>query len=91
MGNAALENGACRELLVDVDGVVVAGHGGEQDDVGFRDGLGERRPHPDPQIIKCVTSELIHRIALLDRAETRTSRLAAIKLCATNVSGFDVR
>src|ERR1700674_6117047 len=41
MGNAALENGACRELLVDVDGVVVAGHGGEQDDVGFRDGLGE--------------------------------------------------
>jgi hypothetical protein len=35
MGNAALENGACRELLVDVDGVVVAGNGGEQDDVGF--------------------------------------------------------
>ncbi len=63
MGNAALENGACRELLVDVDGVVVAGHGGEQDDVGFRDGLGERGAHPDPQICKSVTSELIHRTA----------------------------
>ena len=54
-------------------------------------GLGERRQHPDPQIFKCVTSELIHRIALLDRAETRNSRLAAVKICTTNVSGFDVR
>ena len=42
----------CAELLVDVDGVVVAGHGGEQDDVGFRDGLGERGAHPDPQILQ---------------------------------------
>lgn len=38
--------------------------GGEQDDVGFRDGLGERGAHPDPQVCKCVTSELIHRTAL---------------------------
>src|SRR6476660_2203953 len=81
MGNAALENGACRELLVDVDGVVVAGHGGEQDDVGFRDGLGERGAHPDPQICKFVTSELIHRTALLDCTETRNSLLAAVKIC----------
>src|SRR6476469_3685160 len=81
MGYAALENGACRELLVDVDGVVVAGHGGEQDDVGFRDGLGERGAHPDPQICKCVTSELIHRTALLDCTETRNSLLAAVKIC----------
>src|ERR1700682_2691187 len=38
--------------------------GGEQDDVGFRDGLGERGAHPDPQVCKCVTSALIHRTAL---------------------------
>src|SRR6476660_8467330 len=45
------------------------------------DGLGERGAHPDPQICKCVTSELIHRTALLDCMETRNSHLAAVKIC----------
>src|ERR1700726_3256277 len=62
-------------------GVVVAGHGGEQNEFGFGDGLGERGAHPDPQICKCVPSGLIHRTALLDGAETRNSLLAAVKIC----------
>src|ERR1700720_4899236 len=44
--------------------VLLSPDGGEQDDVGFRDGLGERGAHPDPQVGICVTSELIHRTAL---------------------------
>src|SRR5258707_3769769 len=55
--------------------------GGEQDDVGFRDGLGERGAHPDPQVCKCITSELIHRTALSDCTETRNLPSAAVKIC----------
>ena len=61
MGNAALENGACRELLVDVDGVVVAGHGG-QDNVGFVMVLATWRA-PGPRIkIRNLRGQLVGRL-----------------------------
>jgi len=69
MGNAALENSARRELLVSVNGVVVAGHAREQDDVGFRDGLGKDRGHPNAKLIEFIATELIHRTILLNHME----------------------
>ena len=64
VGDTALEDGGRRELLVGMDGVVVARHGREQDDIGFRDGLGVGRGHPHAKLFEFITTELIHRTTL---------------------------
>jgi hypothetical protein len=46
---------------VDMQGIVVARHCGEQDNVGFGNRLGESRRHADSQIGEFVAAKLVHR------------------------------
>src|ERR1700684_4006142 len=60
MGDTGLEDGRCRVFGVDMQGIVVARHCGEQDNVGFGDRLGESRRHADSQIGEFVATKLVH-------------------------------
>ena len=56
VGDTALEDGRCCELFVGMDGVLVTRHGREQDDIGFRDGLGEGCGRPDAKVLELVAT-----------------------------------
>src|ERR1700677_1012894 len=60
VGDTGLEDGRCRVFGVDMQGIVVARHCGEQDNVGFGDRLGESRRHADSQIGEFVATKLVH-------------------------------
>jgi hypothetical protein len=64
MRDAAFELRGLGEFFVNVQRVVVARYGGEQDDVRLRDGLGEGGVHTDMQVADVVAAELVHIITM---------------------------
>src|SRR5208283_3500762 len=78
MRDAAAEMGRGGIFLVDVHGVIVAGNGGEQDNVGFRDRLGEGRRHAGRQIFYVIAIELVHFSLFLRSSQQAPQSLRGI-------------
>ena len=67
-----------RVFDVDVQSIVVARHGREQDDIGFGDRLGESRRHANPQIGESVPAKLVH-LAVVSACMFETNKGFAIR------------